>query len=236
MSMDAVVILTGAGGAIGAAIASELVAAGWEVIGLDLKFSVDNSVLKEAVAIDITDAAALRAAISELAGRYRIAGLVNCAGITTVGRFAEQSEQVWHRLIAVNYMAVLVATQAVLAPMIVAGSGCIINISSDSARVGAAGEAVYAGTKAALIALSKSLAQEVGRFNITINCVSPGPIETPMSAPNRELMDKLAKKTPLKRIGQPRDVAGAVAFLMSSAASYITGQVLSVSGGLTMVD
>ena len=114
------------------------------------------------------------------------------------------------------------------------GGGAIVNITSDSARVGAAGEAVYAGTKGGLAAFSKSLAQEVGRFGITVNCVSPGLVATPMSAPNQELIEKLVKKVPAGRVGQPTDIAGAVAFLLSPAASYITGQTLSVGGGLTM--
>lgn len=233
--MQDLVIVTGAGGAIGEAIATTLMAAGWAVAGLDLRFAEDGAALTERVVVDITDNAALRAAITTLGQKFRIAGLVNCAGVSTVGRFAEQDEALWQRLIAVNYLAALVASHAVLPFMTAAQAGAIINIGSDSARVGAGGEAVYAGAKAALVGFGKSLAQEVGRFGITVNCVSPGPVATPMSAPHRDVMDKLAKRIPLGRVGLPEDVAGAVAFLMSPAACYMTGQVLSVSGGLTMV-
>lgn len=118
--------------------------------------------------------------------------------------------------------------------MIEHGYGRIISVTSDSARSGAAGEAVYAGTKNALVAFSKSLAQEVGRHNITVNCVSPGVIETPLSAPNAALLEKFKRRVPLKRLGKPADVAGAVAFLASGDSAYITGEVLSVGGGISM--
>jgi 2-hydroxycyclohexanecarboxyl-CoA dehydrogenase len=229
-------IVTGAGGAIGRAIAETLHAGGWSVVGIDLRFSGEHPHLAERVELDIADSAGFRAALARIATAFKVTGLVNCAGFSKVGRFLEDDEVHWRKLVDINYIAPLVACQALLPSMIENGGGAIVNITSDSGRAGAAGEAVYSGTKGGLAAFSKSLAQEVGRFKITVNCVSPGVIATPMSAPNQEIVAKLVRKVPMKRVGLPEDVAKSVAFLLSPAADYITGQILSVGGGLTMVD
>jgi 2-hydroxycyclohexanecarboxyl-CoA dehydrogenase len=232
--MSGAVIVTGANGAIGRAIAETLAEQGRSVIGLDLRFSGDHPHLTRRQELDIADSAGLRAALAGLAEQFPIGGLVNCAGIVTIGRFQDETESYWRKLIEVNLFAPLVACQALLPAMVINGGGAIVNITSDSGRAGAAGETVYSATKGGLAAFSRSLAQEVGRFKITVNNVSPGIIATPMSAPNAEVIEKLIKRVPMKRVGAAADVARAVAFLLSPEADYITGQTLSVSGGLTM--
>ncbi len=233
----ATALVTGAGGAIGGAIAEALHLAGWQVIGVDRQFAQpDVEYLSQSIVVDLSDQAEFRHALEQLLEGTSIDCLVNCAGISEVKRFVDQDPAMWQRLLDVNYLAPLTACQTILPSMIARESGSIIQITSDSSRTGAAGEAVYAGSKAALVAFSKSIAQEVGRFNVRVNCVSPGVVLTPMSAPNKELLEKFAKRVPMKRLGVPEDIAGAVKFLASDEASYITGQVLSVGGGLTMVD
>ena len=234
--MSNAAIVTGAGGAIGRAIAERLAADGWQVIGIDLRFSGEHPHLTDAVACDIGDSAGFRAALAKIAAAWAVKGLVNCAGISKVVRFMEDDEAWWRKMVDINFIAPLVACQALIPAMIDNGGGAIVNITSDSGRAGAAGEAVYSGTKGGLAAFSKSLAQEIGRHGITVNCVSPGVIETPMSAPNPEVVAKLVRKVPLKRVGLPADVARAVSFLLGPDAAYVTGQIVSVSGGLTMVD
>jgi 2-hydroxycyclohexanecarboxyl-CoA dehydrogenase len=232
--MSRAVVLTGAAGGMGLAIAETLAADGWQVLGFDLRFPGDQAHLAKAVEQDITDSAGFRAALTEVVAHYKVTALVNCAGVSRVGRFLDMAEADWKLLLDINFTAPLIACQA-LAPVIAAnGGGSIVNITSDSARVGAAGEAVYSGAKGGIATFSKSLAQEVGRLGITVNCVSPGIIATPMSAPNQDLIAKLVKKVPMGRVGEPQDVAGAVAYLLGPGARYVTGQTLSVGGGLTM--
>lgn len=235
LSTPGVAVVTGAAGAIGSAICADLLADGWQLVGVDQRQAAAPEQFRRFIELDIADQSALTEAMSELVVAEEVDALVNCAGITRVEPFLEQDPAIWSDLLQVNCLASLVTCQAVLPGMQRRSRGTIVQITSDSARTGAAGEAVYAASKSALVAFSKSLAQEVGRFGVRVNCVSPGPIETPMSAPNTELLEKFARRVPLKRIGQPVDVAGAVAFLCSDQASYITGQVLSVSGGVTMV-
>jgi 2-hydroxycyclohexanecarboxyl-CoA dehydrogenase len=167
--------------------------------------------------------------------------LVNNAGWDKLEPFLESEEETWDRIIGINFKALLYVCKAVLPHMVARGAGKVINIASDAGRVGSMGEAVYAGTKGAIIAFSKTVAREMARHRITVNVVCPGLTETPLlqgirqqSPKSERVIDAVTRAIPLGRVGQPEDVAGAVVYLASPAADYVTGQTLSVSGGLTM--
>jgi 2-hydroxycyclohexanecarboxyl-CoA dehydrogenase len=195
-----------------------------------------------ALALDVTDPGSVDRAVS---ATERALGavdvLVNCAGWDEFRAFADTDEAFWRRIIAINYEGVLRTTQAVLGGMAERGAGRVVNISSDAARVGSAQESIYAGAKAGVIAFTKTIAREVARRGVTANVVCPGPTDTPLLAAmageaqdSERLVQALERAVPMRRLGRPEEVAAAVAFLASEQASYITGQTLSVSGGLTM--
>ncbi len=167
--------------------------------------------------------------------------LVNAAGWDEFHPFLETDEDFWRRVIAVNFEGCLRTTHAVLGGMTERGWGRLVNIASDAARVGSSGEAVYAGAKAAVVAFTKTIAREAARAGVTANAVCPGPTETPMltdmaarTPDAAQLRAALERAVPMRRLGRPEDVAAAVAFLASEEAGFVTGQTLSVSGGLTM--
>lgn len=167
--------------------------------------------------------------------------LVNCAGWDRLEPFVESNEETWEKILAINFKSALYTVKAVLPHMISRGTGKIVNISSDAGRVGSMWEAVYSGAKGAVIAFSKSLAREVARYKINVNVVCPGLTDTPLlqavrsqSPQTEKLIDAIIKATPWRRVAQPEEVAEAVLFLASPSADFITGQTLSVSGGLTM--
>jgi 2-hydroxycyclohexanecarboxyl-CoA dehydrogenase len=171
----------------------------------------------------------------------RIDVLVNCAGWDELKPFLTTDEAFWRRVIAINYEGALRTTHAVLGGMLERRFGRIVNVSSDAARVGSAHEAVYAGAKAAVIAFTKTIARESAKRGVTANVVCPGPTDTALlsgmaqAGPSGDqLVGALTRAVPMRRLGQPEDVAAAVAFLAGEDAGYITGQTLSVSGGLTM--
>src|SRR5258708_11209697 len=166
----------------------------------------------------------------------RVDGLVNGAGWDRIQTFMENPAELWDALIAINLMGAVRLTRAVLPPMIEAQAGKIVNIASDAGGVGSMGETVYAAAKGGLIAFTKSLAREMARHKLNINCVCPGPTDTPLfqRQPDR-MKEALTRAIPFRRIAQPEDIAEAVMFFLSGRSDYITGQVLSVSGGLTMV-
>jgi 2-hydroxycyclohexanecarboxyl-CoA dehydrogenase len=208
------------------AVAGEIVAAGGRALG---------------VAADVADAGAVRAAVAAVTARLGpIDVLVNNAGWERLALFVESEPALWDRLIAVNLKGVLHATHAVLGGMIERRRGRVVSISSDAARVGSTGETVYGACKAGVIGFSKGLAREVARHDVTVNVVCPGPTDTALLAEvmagerGAKILAGMERAIPLRRLGRPEDVAGAVAYLASEEAGYVTGQVLSVSGGLTM--
>ncbi len=246
-----VALVTGAASGIGRAIALALAEDGCAVAIADLQEDAAGEVAREAQAggahalalrIDVTDTASVAAAVEQASESLGpIAVLVNCAGWDELKPFLETDEAFWRKVIAINYEGCLRVTHAVLGGMAARGYGRIVSIASDAARVGSSGEAVYAGAKAGVVAFSKTIAREHARDGVTANVVCPGPTETPLlqgmaeQAPDSErLVTALSRAVPMRRLGQPQDAALAVAFLASERAGYITGQTLSVSGGLTM--
>jgi len=245
-----VAVVTGGGRGIGRAIALALAHDGWAVGVLDLAGESASAVAQEittaggqavGLAADVTDLPAMLAACDAVEQALGpIGALVNNAGWDTLARFADGPPDLWDRVIDVNLKGPLNATYAVLPHMIARGAGRVVSISSDAGRVGSSGEAVYSGCKAGVIGFSKALAREVARHGITVNCVCPGPTETAMLASvmsgegGEKVLAGMRRAIPLGRLGQPEDIAPAVVYLLSDGAAYVTGQVLSISGGLTM--
>ncbi len=192
--------------------------------------------------VDVGDQRRVGEALSEIEERLGpVDVLVNNAGYTLTSRFLEEDRDYWKRVMSTNFWGVVYTSRAVLPSMVARNQGSIVNVVSDAGRVGMAGEAVYAGAKGGVVAFSKSIAQEMARHQIRINCVAPGPTRTRILETNTEdgdaekLIEKMIRRIPLRRIAEPREVAEAIVFLAGDGASQITGQVLSVSGGLTMV-
>lgn len=245
MTAGRVALVTGAARGIGRAIALELAADGRGVAVADLDGEGAASTAREighslAVTIDVTDGQSVARAVREVEdalGPIDIA--VNNAGWDELHPFVETDEPFWDRVVEVNFKGCLRVTHAVLPGMAERGWGRLVNIGSDAGRVGSSGEAVYSGAKGGTIAFTKTIAREAARSGVTANTVCPGPTRTPllegMAATGGErLIDSLERAVPMRRLGEPEDVAAAVAFLASDRAGYITGQTLSVSGGLTM--
>ena len=247
------VIVTGGGGGIGSATCRRLAAEGAKVAVFDMNLDAADKVAQEiraaggqaqaqAFRCDITDRAAVDQAVADtVAALGPIDTLVNNAGWDVFKPFLKTGAGEWDRLIAINLVGALNMHHAVLPGMVERKSGRIVNVASDAARVGSSGEAVYAACKGGLVALTKTLAREHSRHNITLNVVCPGPTDTALlagvaegAANPEKLIEAFTKAIPLGRLGQGDDLASAIAFFGSSDASFITGQVLSVSGGLTM--
>jgi 2-hydroxycyclohexanecarboxyl-CoA dehydrogenase len=237
-------LITGGASGIGRATVLEFARAGARVICADVNAAKAAEVAKEAgaaglsvesIAVDLADPkSARRCAADVIALHGRIDLLVNAAGWNDIQPFTENAPDYMDRVIAVNLGGLLHLTQALLPPMIEAKQGKIVNISSDAGRVGSGGETVYAAAKGGVIAFTKSLAREVARYTINVNCVCPGPTDTPMLATRPEkLREAFIKAIPFHRFAKPEEIANAVLFFASPRSDYITGQVLSVSGGLT---
>ena len=242
--------VTGGASGIGRAIAHALAAEGARVTIADLNAAGARLVAAEiekaggqafAQPLDITDVTAVDAAVDAAAARSGgLQILVNCAGWDRPMPFVDTTPEFWDRILAINLKGPMTCTRAALRHMIRQESGKIISIASDAGRVGSSGEAVYSAAKGGIIALTKTIAREVARYRINVNCICPGPSDTPLFqtefvATSPKLAESLKRVIPWGRLGVADDVAPAVVFLASDDAGFITGQTLSVSGGLTMV-
>lgn len=226
--------VTGGARGIGAAIARRLAQDGFHVVIADLDGDGAARVAEEiggrGVALDVADPDDVRAAVTE-AGPLRV--LVNNAGIEDRGFLDEMTPERWRRMLAVNLEGVFATTQAALPAMQAARYGRLVNIASEAGRIGGKADSTYAATKGGVIAFTKSIAREGARYGITANAIAPGPVDTPLV---RELDDRVIQAitagTQLRRLGRPEEIAAAVSFLASEESSYVTGEVLGVSGGM----
>lgn len=245
------VIVTGAGSGIGRGIALRLAQEKMLVGILDINAEAAAAVAGEIKAAggsatsercDITDYASVQAAVAAIEARQGVTGvLVNNAGWDITIPFVKTTPDFWKKVIDINFYGPLHVTHAIAGGMAERGAGRIIFIASDAGRVGSSGEAVYSGCKGGQIALAKTLARELARKNVLVNTICPGPSNTPAMAAlvgsdenGRKIMESMVRAVPLGRIGEPEDYAGMVAFLASDDAAFMTGQTLSISGGLTM--
>ncbi|HEX3511062.1 MAG TPA: glucose 1-dehydrogenase [Solirubrobacteraceae bacterium] len=239
--------VTGGGSGIGAATARRLAAEGARVAIGDINEDGARAVAGEldgfACMLDVADAHSVRVAVAaaeEAIGEIDV--LVNNAGTDRFAFFVNTDEELWDFVLGVNLRGVLAVTHAVLPGMQQRRRGSIVNVASEAGRVGSQGSAVYSAAKAGVIGFTKAIAREAARYRVRCNAVAPGPIETPLlnAAPamlgeiGERLKQAMVDSTALKRIGEPDEVAAAIAFLASEDASYVTGQTLNVSGGLSM--
>lgn len=249
---DKVVIVTGGGGGIGSALCRRFGEAGAQVAVFDINKDAAGTVAAgirdaggraQAFAVDLTSQDSVNAAVAAVEAEVGpVDVLVNNAGWDHAGPFLKTDKPLWDRIVAVNLYGALYMHHAVLSRMAARGAGRVINVASDAARVGSSGESVYAFCKGGLVAFSKTMAREMARKQINVNVVCPGPTDTALfrdfageGEQGEKLKGALTKAIPFGRLGQPDDLAGIVAFLASDEAAFITGQVISVSGGLTMV-
>lgn len=242
------ILVTGGARGIGRAIVGRLAEEGCSVGVLDLDGDGALAAAEElraagtraaALACDLRDGPAVERAVAacerELGPLF---GLVNNAGWDRAADFVDTDAAFWRQVIDVNLYGPLHVTRAVLPGLLERGAGRVVSIASDAGRVGSSGEAVYAACKGGIVAFTRSVAREVARRGVTLNCVSPGPTDTELLAtidPTGRLQQALARAIPMGRVGRVDDIPGAVAFLLSDDAAFVTGQALSISGGLTMV-
>lgn len=244
-----VALISGAGRGIGRGIALEVAKSGYAVAVGDLNEAnsletvamIEQAGGKAAfVFLDVSSTETVAAAVAKTEASLGVIDcVINCAGWDALMPFVKTDEAFWNKVVDINYIGTLRMCHAVLPGMIERGFGRIINIASDAARVGSSMEAVYSGAKGAIISFGKTLARETARKGVTVNSVCPGPTRTPgmeetMDVGNLKLMEAMVRAVPMGRMGEPEDIGAAVAFLASDNAGFITGQTLSVSGGLTM--
>jgi 2-hydroxycyclohexanecarboxyl-CoA dehydrogenase len=242
---DRIAVVTGGASGIGQATAETLAESGATVcigdIARDKGEAVAAGIRKkgqkaECLPIDLTSRDSIASFVSAALQRFgRVDILVNGAGWGKTIPFLESDDAFWEKVIGLNFVGPMRLTKALLPQMFERKSGRIVNISSDAGRVGSLGETVYSGAKAGLIGFTKALAREGARYNVTVNCVCPGPTDTPlMAAVPEKIREAFIKAIPMRRFGRPVEVAQAIAYFVGPNTDYITGQVLSVSGGLTM--
>lgn len=246
MKLDGkVAVVTGAASGIGLATAEMLAEAGARVILADIAVEKGEAEARRLagqglgatfLSIDISDDASIASFADKANAGPGVDILVNGAGWGKIEAFIENNADFWERVIEVNLTGPIKLTRALLPPMIERKSGKIVNVSSDAGRVGSTGETVYSGAKAGMIGFSKGLAREMARYGITVNCVCPGPTDTPLLAAVPEKhREAFQRAIPMRRFAKPSEIADAILFFASNRSDYVTGQVLSVSGGLTMV-
>jgi 2-hydroxycyclohexanecarboxyl-CoA dehydrogenase len=238
-------VVTGAASGIGRATAEAFAHAGARVLLADINDEAGEAVAGALQAqgcdaryfhVDITDAKSIEA--------FRDAALANGAGVDIVANvagwgktepFVDNKPEFWRKLIDLNFLGTVMVTRAFVEGMMARRSGRIVCVASDAGRVGSLGETVYSGTKGGVIAFAKALAREMARYDVTVNCVCPGPTDTPlMAAVPDKIKDAFARATPMHRLAKPAEIADAILFFSGPQAQFVTGQVLSVSGGLTM--
>ncbi|MGE0288274.1 MAG: SDR family NAD(P)-dependent oxidoreductase [Bradyrhizobium sp.] len=239
-----IALVTGGASGIGKATVMELAGRGARVICADINEAAGRALAEEAgqsnlkveyEPIDLTDSASIRRCAAAVTARHpRIDILVNAAGFSVFYPFLETPPDYLDKVIAGNLTGALHLTQALLPSIIAAGNGHIVNVASDAGRVGSTGETAYAAAKGGMIAFTKSLAREVARHGVCVNCVCPGPTDTPLlDTRSDKLKDAFVRAIAFRRLGKPQEIADAIVFFAGSKSSYVTAQVLSVSGGLT---
>jgi 2-hydroxycyclohexanecarboxyl-CoA dehydrogenase len=238
-----IALVTGGASGIGAATARRLAAEGARVAVADVNEAGARSVASEidgiALRMDVTDVESVRAGVAE-AGDVDV--LVNNAGTDRFSFFVNTDEELWDFVLAVNLRGTIAVTHAVLDGMQKRGRGAIVNVASEAGRVGSQGSVVYSAAKGGVIAFTRAVARESSRFGVRVNAVAPGPIDTPLLNAAPEQLGEIGERlkagmiaaTSMRRIGQPEEVAAAIAFLASDDASFVTGQTINVSGGLSM--
>ena len=238
-------VVTGAASGIGRATAEAFARAGARVVLGDINEEGGDAVagaicvrgsVAEFIRLDVTEPASVEAFRNEALVKFgRVDIVANVAGWGRTEPFVQNTPEFWKKLIDLNLVGTILVTRAFLDPMIERRSGKIVCVASDAGRVGSLGETVYSGAKGGVIAFCKGLAREMARYDITVNCVCPGPTDTPlMAAVPDKIKDAFSKATPMHRLAQPSEIADAILFFASGHSDFVTGQVLSVSGGLTM--